>query len=65
MGALGAGLQFKGDGFYLTDYVRKKDNGAGEKKAKAGASTEASAPKGSSSKASESTATPSTTASDG
>jgi predicted nucleic acid-binding Zn ribbon protein len=28
----GAGLQFKGDGFYLTDYVRKPGGGGSEAK---------------------------------
>lgn len=35
----GAGLQFKGDGFYLTDYVRKKPEGE-KSESKGGASDE-------------------------
>ena len=43
----GAGLQFKGDGFYLTDYVKKgKPDGASESKgAKNGASEKTAKPK--------------------
>ena len=36
----GAGLIFKGTGFYLTDYARKKTSGGGEEKSDAGEKSE-------------------------
>lgn len=47
----GAGLQFKGDGFYLTDYARKKA-GSGSTTASESKGAEASSSNGSDSKAS-------------
>ncbi|MEM9997626.1 MAG: FmdB family zinc ribbon protein [Bacteroidota bacterium] len=38
----GAGLIFKGDGFYLTDYARKGKEGGGAKATESGTSSEAS-----------------------
>ena len=41
----GAGLQFKGDGFYLTDYARKPAPGKKEGGSDEGSSSKDSAPK--------------------
>lgn len=57
----GAGLQFKGDGFYLTDYVRKKDDGSGDKKKKTAASGESAPAKAEPAKSEASKPAPTTT----
>ena len=45
----GAGLQFKGDGFYLTDYVRK-DKGSDEKTSEPSSKSESASKESTSSK---------------
>ncbi len=55
----GAGLQFKGDGFYLTDYVRKGNDGGSESKGESsgdGAAKAADSKKASASKPAATTA---------
>lgn len=42
----GAGLQFKGDGFYLTDYVRKPNGGEDKAPSKDSSGSSDSASKG-------------------